>query len=160
LRVTHRTRGNPRPRPGVGCRLAGPLDAIEGRFLTGRALEAPAALLIVLIISIVALTPAIRPGILAVGRIVSEPAEQGSPRATLPDTIQTSAAINPGNSGGALATLGGQQAQGDSQVPARAVAGDGHPLACSRWTGIPAPPPGWLITRFARPRAAPNPCTP
>jgi S1-C subfamily serine protease len=41
----------------------------------------------------------------AVGRIVSEPADHGSPGATLPDTIQTSAAINPGNSGGALATL-------------------------------------------------------
>ncbi len=41
----------------------------------------------------------------AVGRIVSEPASHGSPGATLPDTIQTSAAINPGNSGGALATL-------------------------------------------------------
>jgi putative serine protease PepD len=41
----------------------------------------------------------------AVGRIVSEPAGRGSPGATLPDTIQTSAAINPGNSGGALATL-------------------------------------------------------
>lgn len=44
----------------------------------------------------------------AVGRIVSEPAGQGSPGATLPDTIQTSAAINPGNSGGALVDLAGQ----------------------------------------------------
>jgi putative serine protease PepD len=41
----------------------------------------------------------------AVGRTVTEPAETGSPGATLPDTIQTSAAINPGNSGGALVDL-------------------------------------------------------
>jgi putative serine protease PepD len=44
----------------------------------------------------------------ATGRTVSEPSEQGSPGATLPDTIQTSASINPGNSGGALVDLGGQ----------------------------------------------------
>lgn len=44
----------------------------------------------------------------ALGRIVSEPTGQGSPGATLPDTIQTSAAINPGNSGGALVDLSGE----------------------------------------------------
>ena len=44
----------------------------------------------------------------AVGRTVSEPQEAGSPGATLPDVIQTSAAINPGNSGGALADLADQ----------------------------------------------------
>ena len=44
----------------------------------------------------------------AVGRTVSEPSGQGSPGATLPDTIQTSASINPGNSGGALVDLAGQ----------------------------------------------------
>ena len=44
----------------------------------------------------------------AVGRIVSEPSGAGSPGATLPDTIQTSAAINPGNSGGALVDIAGQ----------------------------------------------------
>ena len=44
----------------------------------------------------------------AVGRTVSEPQEAGSPGATLPDVIQTSAAINPGNSGGALANLANQ----------------------------------------------------
>ncbi len=44
----------------------------------------------------------------AVGRTVSEPQESGSPGATLPDAIQTSAAINPGNSGGALVDLSGQ----------------------------------------------------
>jgi S1-C subfamily serine protease len=41
----------------------------------------------------------------AVGRTVSEPQGSGSPGATLPDVIQTSAAINPGNSGGALVNL-------------------------------------------------------
>ncbi|HET9970528.1 MAG TPA: trypsin-like peptidase domain-containing protein [Streptosporangiaceae bacterium] len=44
----------------------------------------------------------------AVGRTVPEPSGEGSPGATLPDTIQTSAAINPGNSGGALVDLAGQ----------------------------------------------------
>jgi putative serine protease PepD len=44
----------------------------------------------------------------AVARTVSEPASDGSAGATLPDTIQTSAAINPGNSGGALASLDGK----------------------------------------------------
>ncbi|NAZ83848.1 PDZ domain-containing protein [Kineococcus sp. R8] len=43
----------------------------------------------------------------AVGRTVTEPAGEGSPGATLPGTIQTSAAINPGNSGGALVDLRG-----------------------------------------------------
>ncbi|HTP14204.1 MAG TPA: trypsin-like peptidase domain-containing protein [Streptosporangiaceae bacterium] len=46
----------------------------------------------------------------AVGRTVTEPQEGGSPGATLPDVIQTSAAINPGNSGGALVDLSGQVA--------------------------------------------------
>lgn len=41
----------------------------------------------------------------AVGRTVTEPSSADSPGATLPDTIQTSAAINPGNSGGALVNL-------------------------------------------------------
>jgi putative serine protease PepD len=41
----------------------------------------------------------------AVGRTVSEPATPGSPGATLPNAIQTSAPINPGNSGGALVDL-------------------------------------------------------
>src|SRR3954470_11787921 len=36
----------------------------------------------------------------ALGRTVGETAGQGTPPATLPDTIQTSAAIKPGNSGG------------------------------------------------------------
>jgi S1-C subfamily serine protease len=44
----------------------------------------------------------------ALGRTVSESQESGSPGATLPDAIQTSAAINPGNSGGALVNLADQ----------------------------------------------------
>jgi S1-C subfamily serine protease len=40
----------------------------------------------------------------ATGRVVAEPASAGTPGATLPDAIQTSAPINPGNSGGALVT--------------------------------------------------------
>ena len=41
----------------------------------------------------------------ATGRVVSEPAGEGSPGTVLPDAIQTSADINPGNSGGALVNL-------------------------------------------------------
>jgi putative serine protease PepD len=44
----------------------------------------------------------------AVGRTVTEPAGDGTPGTTIPNTIQTSAAINPGNSGGALVNLRGQ----------------------------------------------------
>jgi S1-C subfamily serine protease len=44
----------------------------------------------------------------ATGRTVTEPASPGSPGATLPDMLQTSAPINPGNSGGALVDLSGQ----------------------------------------------------
>jgi S1-C subfamily serine protease len=44
----------------------------------------------------------------ATGRAVTEPAENGSPGATLPDAIQTSAPINPGNSGGALVNTSGE----------------------------------------------------
>ena len=44
----------------------------------------------------------------AVGRTLTEPNTQNSPGATLPDSIQTSAAINPGNSGGALVDLNGK----------------------------------------------------
>src|SRR5205814_1200214 len=43
----------------------------------------------------------------ATGRAVTEPAGPGSPAATLPDAIQTSAPINPGNSGGALVNSAG-----------------------------------------------------
>ncbi|HST81884.1 MAG TPA: trypsin-like peptidase domain-containing protein [Kineosporiaceae bacterium] len=44
----------------------------------------------------------------ATGRTLTEPQSADSPGATLPDSIQTSAAINPGNSGGALVNLRGQ----------------------------------------------------
>jgi S1-C subfamily serine protease len=55
------------------------------------------------------LTGSVTNGIVsATGRTVTEPPGGGSPGATLPDAIQTSAAINPGNSGGALVNLSGQ----------------------------------------------------
>jgi S1-C subfamily serine protease len=44
----------------------------------------------------------------ATDRAVTEPASDGSPAATLPGAIQTSAPINPGNSGGALVNTSGQ----------------------------------------------------
>ncbi|WP_432534569.1 S1C family serine protease [Kineococcus arenarius] len=45
----------------------------------------------------------------ATGRTVSEPPSEAAPAgATLPGTIQTSAAINPGNSGGALVNMRGE----------------------------------------------------
>src|SRR5580692_4442191 len=44
----------------------------------------------------------------ATDRAVTEPAAEGSPAATLPGAIQTSAPINPGNSGGALVSTSGQ----------------------------------------------------
>ncbi|GHE90900.1 PDZ domain-containing protein [Streptomyces griseoluteus] len=44
----------------------------------------------------------------ATGRTVSEPGGDGSPGATIPNMVQTSAAINPGNSGGALVNLNSQ----------------------------------------------------
>ena len=44
----------------------------------------------------------------ATDRAVTEPSEDGSPAATLPGAIQTSAPINPGNSGGALVSVSGQ----------------------------------------------------
>jgi S1-C subfamily serine protease len=44
----------------------------------------------------------------AVGRTLTEPSSGDTPGATLPDSIQTSAAINPGNSGGALVNLRGE----------------------------------------------------
>ena len=54
------------------------------------------------------LTGSVTNGIVsATDRTVSEPTGAGSPGATLPDAIQTSASINPGNSGGALVDLAG-----------------------------------------------------
>lgn len=55
------------------------------------------------------LTSSVTNGIVsALGRTLTEPTSADSPGATLPNSIQTSAAINPGNSGGALVDLQGQ----------------------------------------------------
>jgi S1-C subfamily serine protease len=78
----------------------------------------------------------------AVGRTVTEPAESGSPGATLPDVIQTSAAINPGNSGGALVNLAGQVmgiptlAAVDQQLGGSAAPGIGFVISSDMVTRI------------------------
>lgn len=55
------------------------------------------------------LTGSVTEGIISFnGRTVTEPTGNGSPGATLPELIQTSAPINPGNSGGALVNLDGE----------------------------------------------------
>ena len=78
----------------------------------------------------------------AVGRTVTEPAESGSPGATLPDMIQTSAAINPGNSGGALVNLAGQVmgiptlAAVDQQLGGSAAPGIGFVISSDMVTRI------------------------
>jgi S1-C subfamily serine protease len=78
----------------------------------------------------------------AVGRTVSEPSGEGSPGATLPDTIQTSAAINPGNSGGALVDLAGQVvgiptlAATDQQLGGGAAPGIGFAISSAMATRI------------------------
>jgi S1-C subfamily serine protease len=63
----------------------------------------------------------------AIGRTVPEPATAGSPGATLPDAIQTSAAINPGNSGGALVDLSGRVVGIPTLAAADAQAGGAAP---------------------------------
>ena len=80
----------------------------------------------------------------AVGRTVSEAQEAGSPGATLPDVIQTSAAINPGNSGGALADLADQVvgiptlAATDQQLGGGAAPGIGFAIPSNIVTDIAA----------------------
>jgi putative serine protease PepD len=78
----------------------------------------------------------------ATGRTVTEPAASGSPGATLPDMIQTSAAINPGNSGGALVDLAGQVvgiptlAAVDQQLGGSAAPGIGFVISSDMVTTI------------------------
>ena len=80
----------------------------------------------------------------AVGRTVSESQEAGSPGATLPDVIQTSAAINPGNSGGALVDLADQVvgiptlAATDQQLGGGAAPGIGFAIPSNIVTDIAA----------------------
>ena len=78
----------------------------------------------------------------AVGRTVTESPESGSPGATLPNMIQTSAAINPGNSGGALVDLAGQVmgiptlAAVDQQLGGSAAPGIGFVISSDMVTNI------------------------
>jgi putative serine protease PepD len=80
----------------------------------------------------------------AVGRTVTEPAGGGSPGATIPNTVQTSAAINPGNSGGALVDL------------QRQVIGIPTLAAISPETGAAAPGIGFAISADTVRRIAPQ----
>ena len=75
----------------------------------------------------------------ATGRVVAEPASAGTPGATLPDAIQTSAPINPGNSGGALVTTAG--------------GGDRHPDADRRRLGGRRPGAGHRLRHPVQPRS-------
>jgi S1-C subfamily serine protease len=78
----------------------------------------------------------------AVGRAVSEAQGDGSPGATLPDAIQTSAPINPGNSGGALVDLADQVvgiptlAATDQQLGGGAAPGIGFAIPSNIVTNI------------------------
>jgi S1-C subfamily serine protease len=84
------------------------------------------------------LTGSVTEGIIsATGRTVTEPAEDSSPGATLPEVIQTSASINPGNSGGALVDLAGDVI-GIPTLAALEPSGDGGGAA-------PAPGIGFAI---------------
>lgn len=71
----------------------------------------------------------------ALNRTQSESADQGSPGATIPNLIQTTAAINPGNSGGALVDLDGRVVG----IPTLAAAsGAGNSLAPGIGFAIPS----------------------
>jgi len=89
----------------------------------------------------------------AVGRTVSESAEAGSPGATLPDVIQTSAAINPGNSGGALVNLADQVVGIPRWPPPTSSWAAPHPGSAS-----PSPPASSPISpgRSSRPATSPT----
>lgn len=89
------------------------------------------------------LTGSVSNGIVsATGRLVSEPTGGGSPGATLPDTIQTSAPINPGNSGGALVDLAGDVVG----VPTLAAIDPQAGSAAGGGGGSPAPGIGFAIS--------------
>ena len=79
----------------------------------------------------------------ATGRAVTEPATPGSPAATLPDAIQTSAPINPGNSGGALVNISGEVIG----IPTLAAA---SPLSGAQAQGIGFAIPSNLARDIAR----------
>ena len=109
---------DPAPRPArlVGSypaddlaviRAADPAGLIPARF--GDSAKAQAGDVVLAVGNPLGLSGSVTEGIVsATGRAVTEPGAAGSPAATLPDAIQTSAPINPGNSGGALVNTAGQ----------------------------------------------------
>src|SRR6266496_3789827 len=126
-RRIHRASGNPEPerrcgecrRPPAAVRHSYPPDDLAVIKVTGATHLVPAHFadssklqvgeIVLAMGNPLGLASSATDGIIsAIGRTVSEPQESGSPGATLPDAIQTSAAINPGNSGGALVNLSGQ----------------------------------------------------
>jgi S1-C subfamily serine protease len=109
---------DPKPRPArlAGSYPAGDLAVIRAddpagltpaRF--GDSRQARAGDVVLAVGNPLGLSGSVTEGIIsATGRAVTEPATPGSPPATLPDVIQTSAPINPGNSGGALVNTSGE----------------------------------------------------
>ena len=108
----HRT---PRPARLVGSYPGGDLAVIKAenpgglipaRF--GDSSKASAGDVVLAVGNPLGLSGSVTQGIIsATDRTVTEPSTDGSPAATLPGAIQTSAPINPGNSGGALVSTSG-----------------------------------------------------
>jgi S1-C subfamily serine protease len=88
-------------------RAGDPTGLIPARF--GDSAKAQAGDVVLAVGNPLGLSGSVTEGIVsATGRAVTGPGGAGSPAATLPDAIQTSAPINPGNSGGALVNTAGQ----------------------------------------------------
>ena len=109
---------DPQPRPArlVGSYAAGDLAVIRAEDRSGLTParfgdsdKARAGDIVLAVGNPLGLSGSVTEGIVsATGRAVTEPATPGSPGATLPNAIQTSAPINPGNSGGALVNTSGE----------------------------------------------------
>jgi putative serine protease PepD len=105
--VTATLRGTYPPDDLAVIRLADPSGARPATF--GRSADLQVGDIVLAMGNPLGLESSVTNGIVsALGRTVSEPQSEGSPGATIPDAIQTSAAINPGNSGGALVDLDAQ----------------------------------------------------
>lgn len=102
-----RLRGSYPPDDLAVIRLTRPPDLVPARFADSSKVQVGE--IVLAMGNLLGLASSVTDGIIsATGRTVPEPQESGSPGATLPDVIQTSAAINPGNSGGALVDLSGR----------------------------------------------------